>query len=83
MKVIPLSEAKAKLGHYARLCKKEPVIVSVGGVPAFEMVPLDQDDNLTTVVLIEHNYVRFRGIAPQEILCVGRTISASEAAKRI
>jgi hypothetical protein len=35
MKVIPLSEAKANLSRYARLCHEEPVIVTVNGVPPF------------------------------------------------
>lgn len=44
MKVIPLSEAKAKLGLYGRLCQDEPIVVTVKGVPAFQLVPLDDDD---------------------------------------
>jgi prevent-host-death family protein len=44
MKVIPLSEAKAKLGHYGRLCQDEPIVVTVNGVPAFQLAPLDDDD---------------------------------------
>jgi len=29
MKVVPLSEAKAKLSRYGRLCHGEPVVVTV------------------------------------------------------
>ena len=54
MKVIPLSEAKAKLSHYGHQCQKEPVIVTVNGVPAFQLVPLSQDDDLIDR-LLEHN----------------------------
>jgi len=58
MKVIPLSEAKARLSHYGHLCHKEPVIVTVNGVPAFQLVPLDEEDDLIDQ-LLEHN-PRFR-----------------------
>ena len=40
MKVIPLSEAKANLSHYGRSCHEEPVIITVNGVPFFQLVPL-------------------------------------------
>ena len=49
MKVIPLSEAKARLSHYSRLCHSEPIVVTVKGVPAFQMVPLEADDDLTVL----------------------------------
>jgi prevent-host-death family protein len=58
MKVIPLSEAKARLSHYSRLCHREPVVVTVKGVPAFQMVPLEADDDLIDR-LLEQN-PRFR-----------------------
>jgi hypothetical protein len=54
MKVIPLSEAKARLSYYSRLCHTEPVIVTVKGVPAFQMAPLEEDDDLINQ-LLEHN----------------------------
>ena len=54
MKVIPLSKAKAKLSYYSRLCQREPVIVTVKGIPAFQMVPLKEDDDLIDR-LLEHN----------------------------
>ena len=79
MKVIPLSEAKARLSYYSRLCHREPVIVTVKGLPAFQMVPLEEDDNLIDR-LLEHNpkfvdYVKS---------CLkGRTISAQEALQRL
>jgi hypothetical protein len=34
------------LSHYARLCRNEPLVVTVNGVPAFELVPLGEDDDL-------------------------------------
>jgi prevent-host-death family protein len=54
MKVIPLSEAKARLSYYSRLCHREPVIVTVKGVPAFQLTPLEEDDDLINQ-LLEHN----------------------------
>ena len=54
MKVIPLSEAKANLSRYGRLCHDEPVIVTVNGVPEFQLAPLAEDDNLIDK-LLEHN----------------------------
>ncbi len=58
MKVIPLSEAKTRLSRYGKLCHSEPVIVTVNGIPAFELVPLDENDDLINQFL-EHN-PRFR-----------------------
>ena len=54
MKVIPLSEAKANLSRYGRLCHDEPVIVTVNGVPEFQLAPLAEDDDLIDR-LLEHN----------------------------
>ena len=38
VKVIPLSETAAHLSRYARVCHDEPVVVTVNGVPAFQLV---------------------------------------------
>jgi len=54
MKVIPLSEAKAKLSRYGRLCHDEPVVVTVNGKPSFQLVPLAEDDNLIDQLLADH-----------------------------
>jgi prevent-host-death family protein len=54
MKVIPLSEAKTHLSHYGRLCHDEPIIVTVNGVPSFQLVPLEEDDDLIDR-LLEYN----------------------------
>ena len=40
MKVIPLNKAKANLSRYGRLCHEEPIIVTVNGVPEFQLAPL-------------------------------------------
>ena len=44
MKVIDLNEAKANLEGYAEECQQSPVIVTVGGIPKFELVPINTDD---------------------------------------
>ena len=54
MRIVPLSEAKAHLSRYARLCHKEPVVVTVNGVPQFQLVPLEEDDDLIDR-LLEYN----------------------------
>ncbi|MCL4205940.1 MAG: type II toxin-antitoxin system prevent-host-death family antitoxin [Pirellulaceae bacterium] len=54
MKVIPLNEAEANLSQYGRRCHDEPIIVTVNGVPSFQLVPLSEDDDLIDS-LLEHN----------------------------
>jgi prevent-host-death family protein len=54
MKVIPLSQAKAHLSQYGRLCHDEPVVVTVNGVPSFQLVPLEEDDDLIDRLLEHH-----------------------------
>ena len=79
MKVVPLSEAKARLSHYGKVCRKEPVIVTVNGVPAFQLVPLAEDDDLIDQ-LLEHNPA-FRELLQSRL---GEpALSAEEAAKRL
>ena len=46
MKTIPLSEARANLGRYGRLCQEEPVIITINGVPSFRLAPLEENDDL-------------------------------------
>ena len=79
MKVIPLSEAKTKLSHYGRVCREEPVIVTVSGEPAFQLVPLDDDDDLINQ-LIEHNPAFRRTLAAR---LKERSVSAAAARKRL
>jgi hypothetical protein len=79
MKVIPLSEAKARLSYYSRLCHREPVIVTVKGVPAFQLAPLEEDDDLIDQ-LLEHN-PRFRDYL--KACLKTRSLSAAEAMRRL
>ena len=55
MKVINLEEAKSNLERYANECQSSPVIVTVDGKPAFEMLPIRSDDPDFMDRLIEQN----------------------------
>jgi prevent-host-death family protein len=79
MKIIPLSEAKAHLSRYGRLCHDEPVIVTVNGAPVFQLVPLGKDDDLIDR-LLEHNPA-FRRLLEQRLN--ERTVSTKDAARRL
>ena len=79
MKVIPLSEAKARLSYYSRLCHREPVIVTVKGVPAFQMAPLEEEDDLIDR-LLEHN-PRFRDYL--ETCLRSRSLPAADALRKL
>jgi prevent-host-death family protein len=79
MKIIPLSEAKTHLSHYARLCREETVIVTLKGVPAFQLVPLEEDDELIDQLLEHHP--GFRKFLEQRLR--ERSMSAKEAGRRL
>jgi len=55
MKVIDLNEAKANLEQYARECQTSPVVVTLDGKPAFEMLPVRTEDADFMDRLIEEN----------------------------
>lgn len=79
MKVISLSEAKARLSHYGRHCHEEPVVVTVNGSPAFQLVPLKEDDELVDR-LIEHSPA-FRGELEERL--GERGVTPRVAARRV
>jgi prevent-host-death family protein len=79
MKVIPLSEAKARLSEYAHRCQNEPVVVTVNGKPAFQLVPLKEDDDLIDR-LVEH-HPGFRRLLQRRLR--ERSIPAAAAARRL
>jgi prevent-host-death family protein len=79
MKLIPLSEAKAHLSQYGRLCHDEPVIVTVNGVPSFQLVPLEEDDDLIGRLLEHHPSFR----TMLEARLRERSVTAREALKRL
>jgi antitoxin (DNA-binding transcriptional repressor) of toxin-antitoxin stability system len=55
MKVVDLEEAKANLDQYARECQSSPVVVTVDGLPTFELIPIRSDDPEFLDRLIERN----------------------------
>jgi prevent-host-death family protein len=88
MKVVPLSEAKAKLSRYGQLCHDEPVVVTVNGRPSFQLVPLKDDDDLIDR-LIEHHpefakmlqrRLRERSVS---VRTASRLLSASPKARKV
>lgn len=79
MKVVPLTEAKANLSHYDRTCQDEPVIVTVNGVPAFQLVPLAKKDDLIDS-LLAHN-PKFRQTLKNRLK--EKSISVKDARKRL
>ena len=79
MKVIPLSKAKANLSHYARLCREETIIVTINGSPAFQLVALDEDDELVDQ-LLEHNPA-FRKLLEARLR--EPSVSVKEAVRRL
>lgn len=79
MKVIPLSEAKAKLSQYGKLCHNEPIIVTVSGAPSFQLVPLGEDDDLIDNLL--QNHPKFRRLLSSRLR--EKSLSAAEARKRL
>jgi hypothetical protein len=64
MKVIDLKEAKANLEVYAEECQQTPVIVTIGGLPKFELVPIQTDDPDFIDRLLEENE-SFRRLAEE------------------
>ncbi len=77
MKVIPLSEAKAKLSQYGQLYHKEPVVITVNGKPFFQLVPLNDNDDLIDRLLEQHP--GFRHLLEQRL---GERSLSSAAAER-
>jgi hypothetical protein len=64
MKVIDLQEAKANLELYAIECQTSPVVVTQGGQPIFELLPIRPDDSGLSEDLIEHDS-SFQGVVEQ------------------
>ena len=55
MKVVDVKEAKANLEKFAEECRSSPIVVTVGGKPAFEMVPIYSNDPEFVDRLLEKN----------------------------
>jgi hypothetical protein len=74
-----LSEAKAHLSQYGHLCHDGPVIVAVNRVPAFQLVPLEEDADLIDRLLEHHPSFR----KTLEARLRERRMTAGEALKRL
>jgi antitoxin (DNA-binding transcriptional repressor) of toxin-antitoxin stability system len=79
MKVVPLSEAKAKLSRYGQLCHHEPVVVTVNGRPSFQLVPLEEEDDLIDRLIQDHP--EFGKLLQRRLS--ERTVSVESAARRL
>lgn len=84
MKVIDLNEAKTNLEQYARECQVSPVVVTVDGKPAFEMLPVRAEDADFMDRLIEENDA-FRELLEQRRResDLGRVSSLEEIRRRL
>jgi len=79
MKVVPLSEAKAKLSRYGQLCHDEPVVVTVNGRPSFQLVPLEEEDDLIDRLI--ENHPEFAKLLQRRLS--ERTVSVEAASRRL
>ena len=79
MKVVPLSEAKAKLSRYGQLCLDEPVVVTVNGRPSFQLVPLEEEDDLIDRLIQDHP--EFGKLLQRRLS--ERTVSVEVASRRL
>ena len=72
-------EAKVNLSRYGRSCHDAPIIVTVNGVPSFQLVPLSEEDDLIDS-LLEYN-PRFRQTLTKRL--EEKAISVKEARRRL
>jgi prevent-host-death family protein len=70
---------KANLGRYVRVCRDEPVIVTVNGKPAFQIAPLTEPDDLVDN-LVKHN-PKFQATLEKRLN--EKTVSARNARRRL
>ena len=61
------------------MCHDEPVIVTVNGVPSFQLVPLEEDDDLIDRLLEHHPTFR----KTLEARLRERSVTARDALKRL
>ena len=79
MKVVPLSEAKANLSRYAKLCHDEPVVITVNGKPSFQLVPFEESDDLIDQLIDQHP--GFRNLLAARLH--ERSVSVATAQRRL
>lgn len=84
MKVIDLNEAKTNPEQYAQECQVSPVVVTVNGKPAFEMLPVRAEDADFMDRLIEENEA-FRQLVEERRResDLGRVSSLEEVRRRL
>lgn len=78
MKTITWTEALANPNKYIKICKREEVLVTRKGVPAFKMCSPEDDNDTFIEDLIEHN-PKFRKMLEERKH--GKYVSAEEAMK--
>ncbi len=85
MKVIDLSGAKAHLEDYAQACQESQVIVTIGGVPKFKLVPIPEDDDPEFIDRLLENNAASRRLAEERRREVdeGRVVSLAEVRRRL
>ena len=83
MKVIPVTEAKARLTHYGRKCRKEQIVVTVSGRPAFKIVAIDDGDDDDLVQRLLKTNARFRKLVETRFKEKRVRIPAEEVLRRI
>ncbi len=85
MKVIDLSEAKAHLEDHAQACQESPVIVTIGGVPRFKLVPIPEVDDPEFIDRLLENNAAFRRLAEERRREVdeGRVSTLAEVRRRL
>jgi len=82
MKIVDLEEAKANLEGLARECRSSPVVVTVDGKPAFEMVPFYSDDPGFIDRLLEQNEPFRRLLESRHKECEAGNVSSLEDVRR-
>ena len=45
MKIIPLHEAAANLAKYAKMCQRDPILVTIKGLPVFKLVAYKENED--------------------------------------
>ncbi len=85
MKVIELSEAKARLEFYAEACQESRVIVTIEGIPKFELVPIPEDDDPEFIDRLLENNAAFRRLAEESRRQVdeGRVSTLADVRRRL
>jgi hypothetical protein len=85
VKVIDLSEAKAHLEVYAQACQESPVVVTIGGVPRFKLVPILEDYDPDFIDRLLETNEAFRRLAEESRRQVdeGRVLTLAEVRRRL